>query len=166
MWARFLYGRVIGPYPLPSNLTGDAYFIFHEYKMTGLLEDVHQNTCFQHDRIALHFTRSPRSFGSTFSTKIKRMPLTAPHSPFRIWTEPKRSEKIPGAPVRRWGEWIWLTESSGLYRNSRQVLNISFIKVFDQIRDPEIPLWIKKITVLTHSQWFHNEFVKISVPFY
>ena len=30
----------------------------------------------------------------------------------------KRSDKIPGAPTWRWGEWIWLTEPSGLHLNS------------------------------------------------
>ena len=66
--------------------------------------------------------------------------LSAPHSLFSIWTHLKRSEKIPGAPTWRWGEWIWLTGPSGLHRNSPQGLNISFIRVFDQIRDPEIPI--------------------------
>ena len=66
--------------------------------------------------------------------------LSAPHSLFSIWTDLKRSEKIPGAPTRRWEEWIWLTGSSGLHRNSPQGLNISSTRVFDQIRDPEIPI--------------------------
>ena len=49
--------------------------------------------------------------------------------------------KDPGeAPTWRWGEWIWLTGPSGLHRNSSQWLNICFIRVFDQIRDPEIPI--------------------------
>ena len=30
---------------------------------------------------------------------------------FSIWTDLKRSEKNPGAPTWRWGEWIWLTGS-------------------------------------------------------
>ena len=34
--------------------------------------------------------------------------LSAPHSLFSIWTDLKRSEKIPGAPTWRWEEWIWL----------------------------------------------------------
>ena len=55
--------------------------------------------------------------------------LSAPHSLFRIWTELERSEKIPGAPTWRWGEWIWLTGPSGLHRNSPQRLNISSIRV-------------------------------------
>ena len=59
---------------------------------------------------------------------------------FSIWTNLKRSEKIPRAPMWRWGEWIWLTGPSGLHRNSPQGLNISSITVFDQIRDPEIPI--------------------------
>ena len=109
MWARFLYHHIIGPYLLPSNLTGDAYFIFHEYTMHGLLEDVHQNMWFQHDHTALHFTRSPRSFGSTFWTKVdSSWWLIVHHSLFSIWKDFKRSEKIPGAPTWRWGEWIWL----------------------------------------------------------
>ena len=37
----------------------------------------------------------------------------------------------------RWGEWIWLTGPSGLHLNSPYGLNISSIRVFDQIRDPE-----------------------------
>ena len=65
--------------------------------------------------------------------------LSKPHSLFNIWTDLKRSEKIPGAPTWRWGEWIWLTVPFGLQRNTPQGLNISFIRVFDQIRDPEIP---------------------------
>ena len=69
--------------------------------------------------------------------------LSAPHSPFSIWTNLKRSEKIPGAPARRWGEWIWLTGPSGLHRNSPQGLNISSIGVFEQIRDPEIPITLR-----------------------
>ena len=66
--------------------------------------------------------------------------LSAPHSLFSIWTDLKRSEKIPGASTWRWGEWIWLTRPSGLHLNSPQWLNIGSIRVFDQIRDPEIPI--------------------------
>ena len=54
--------------------------------------------------------------------------LSAPHYLFSIWTNLKRSEKIPGAPTRRWEEWIWLTGPSGLHRNSPQGLNISYIR--------------------------------------
>ena len=66
--------------------------------------------------------------------------LSATHSLFSIWTDLKRSEKIPVAPTWRWGEWIWLTGPSGLHRNSPQGLNIVSIRGFDQIRDPEIPI--------------------------
>ena len=52
--------------------------------------------------------------------------LSAPHSLFSIWIDLKRSETISGAPMWRWGEWIWLTGPSGLHRNSLQGLNISF----------------------------------------
>ena len=61
--------------------------------------------------------------------------LSAHHSLFSIWTDLKRSEKIPGAPAWRWGEWIWLTGSSCLHQNSPQRLNISSIRAFHQIRD-------------------------------
>ena len=66
--------------------------------------------------------------------------LSAPNSLFSIWTRLKRSEKIPVVPTWRWGGCIWLTGPSGLRRNSQQGLNISSIRVFDQIRDPEIPV--------------------------
>ena len=46
---------------------------------------------------------------------------------FSVWRDLKRSEKIPGAPAWRWGEWIWLTGPSGLNRNSPQGLNINII---------------------------------------
>ena len=69
--------------------------------------------------------------------------LSAPHSLFRIWTNLKRSAKIPGSSTWRWGEWIWLTESSGIHRNSAQVLNISSIRVVDQIIDLEIPMTLR-----------------------
>ena len=72
--------------------------------------------------------------------------LSAPHPLFIIWTYLKRTEKIPGAPTWRWGEWVWLTGLSGLHRNSPQGLNISFIRVFDQIRDPEIPITLRPLT--------------------
>ena len=69
--------------------------------------------------------------------------LSAPHSLFNVWKDLKRSEKIPGAPVWRWGVWIWLTGPCGLHQNSPQELNISSIKAFDQIRDPDIPITLR-----------------------
>ena len=66
-----------------------------------------------------------------------------PLSLFSIWTNLKKSEKIPGAPTRWWGKWIWLTGPSGLHRNSPQGLNITSIRVSDQIRDPDIPITLR-----------------------
>ena len=66
--------------------------------------------------------------------------LSAPHSLFSVWTDLKITEKIPWAPTWRWGEWIWLTGPSGLHRSSPRGLNIRSTRVFDQIRDPEIPI--------------------------
>ena len=71
--------------------------------------------------------------------------LSEPHSLFSIWTDLKRFEKIPGAPAWRLGEWICLTRLSGLHRNSPQGLNISSIRVFDRIKDPEIPITLRRL---------------------
>ena len=60
MWARFLDGRVIGPYLLSPNLTVDAYFIFHEYVLHGVLKYVRQNMWFQHDGAPPHFILAVR----------------------------------------------------------------------------------------------------------
>ena len=87
-----------------------------------------------------------RSSTANSGTKVAvnrcgRFPLlSAPHSLFSFWTGLKRSETIPGAPTWRWGEWIWLIGLSGLHRYSPQGLNISSIRIFDQIRDREIPI--------------------------
>ena len=51
----------------------------------------------------------------------------------KIWKDPRNT-------TWRWGEWFWLTWPSELHRNPPQGLNISSIRVFDQIRDPEIPI--------------------------
>ena len=81
--------------------------------------------------------------------------LSAPYSLslslslFSIWTDFKRSENVPGAPARRWGEWIWLTEPSGLHRNSPQWLTISSIRVFDQVRDSEISITLHPLILCT-----------------
>ena len=75
--------------------------------------------------------------------------LSAPHSLFSIWTDIKRSEKIPGAPAWSW-EWIWLTGPSELHRNSPQGLNIRSMRVFDQNRDPEIPITLRPL------MWYHQ----------
>ena len=55
----------------------------------------------------------------------------------------KRSEKIPGAPAWKWGEWIWLTGPFGLHQNSPQGLNISSIRFYHLIRDPEISITLR-----------------------
>ena len=73
--------------------------------------------------------------------------FSSSHSLFSIWIHLERSETIPGAPTWRWGEWIWLTGPSGLRRNSPQGFNISSIRVFYQIRDPEIPITLRPIDI-------------------
>ena len=76
--------------------------------------------------------------------------LSVPHSLFSTWTDLKRSDKIPGAPTWRWGERIWLTGPSGLHRNSPEGLNIGSIRVFDQIRDPEIPINLRALSMFRY----------------
>ena len=72
-----------------------------------------------------------------------------PHSSlYSIWTDLKRSKKIPDAPMCWWGEWIWLTGPFGLHLNLSQGLNISSIRVFDQIRDPEIPITLGPLIII------------------
>ena len=46
--------------------------------------------------------------------------LSAAHSLFSIWTDFKRSVKIPGAPTWRWGERIWLFFCSTYYHGCRE----------------------------------------------
>ena len=46
---------------------------------------------------------------------------SAPHSLFIIWTDNRRSEKIPGVPTCRWEECISVTGPSGFQRNSTGV---------------------------------------------
>ena len=90
--------------------------------------------------------------------------LSEPHSLFSIWTNLKRSEKIPVATTRRWGEWIWLTGPSGLHWNSPQGLNISSIRVFDQIRDPEIRITLRPSKV--YNDFNINSLVSIFLKSY
>ena len=57
--AVFLDEHISGSYFLPSNLTGDVYFIFLEHILHGLLEymslHVCQNIWFQHDGVPPRF---------------------------------------------------------------------------------------------------------------
>ena len=78
----------------------------------------------------LQFCPKGRSSPANSGTKVAvllwmnrcgSIPLpSAPHSLslFSIQTDLKRIENILGAPWWRWGEWIWLTGSSGLHRTS------------------------------------------------
>ena len=85
--------------------------------------------------------------------------LSAPHSLFSIWTDLKWSGKIPGAPAWRWLDLTnWALRTS---RNSPQVQNISSIRVFDQIRDPEIPITFRPL-IYSRCWNFYRLFMKIS----
>ena len=56
--------------------------------------------------------------------------LSAPRFLFSMWKDLQGSEKIPGAPMGRRREWIWLIWPFGLHRNPPQALNISLIRFF------------------------------------
>ena len=86
--------------------------------------------------------------------KCDTIPLLSVPPLFRIWTDLKRFENIPEAPVWRWGEWIWQTGPSGLHRNSRKGLNISSIWVLDQIRDPEIQITFRPLINIIVTAYF------------
>ena len=95
-----------------------------------------------------------RSFTAISATKVAVLPvinrcssfplLSTPHSLFSIWTDLKRSQKIPRVQAWMWTEWIWLTGPSWHHRNSPQELNISSNRFFGQIRDPEIPTTLRR----------------------
>ena len=64
---------------------------------------------------------------------------------FSIWTDLNRSWKIlkdPRVSNMEVGRVDLPNWASGLHRNSPQRLNISSIRVFDQIRHPEIPITV------------------------
>ena len=86
------------------------------------------------------FYRKLRNQGCSLTRDEQVRQLSTPHSFFSICTDLKRSEKIPGTPARRRGEWICLTGPSRAHRNSTQGLNISSIRVFGQIRNSKIPI--------------------------
>ena len=119
--------------------------------------------CYKFDKLAFEGNKSKevrgpvltwkRSSTANSGTKVAvllgmnrccNFPLhSALHCLSSIWTDLKRSEKIPGVPSWRWGEWFWLTGPYELHRNSPQGLNISSIRVFDQITDPENPITLR-----------------------
>ena len=60
------------------------------------------------------------------------------------------------ASTRRRGEWIWLAGPSGLHRNSPQGLSISSIEVFNQMRDPEMPITLCSHLSFMDRYWIMN----------
>ena len=60
VWAGILDGHVIGPYQLPSRLTGPIYLIFLQQVLGVLLDavplNVRQDMWFQHDGAPPHFS--------------------------------------------------------------------------------------------------------------
>ena len=85
--------------------------------------------------------------------------LSTPHSLFSIWTD----QKIPGTPAWMWGEWIWLTWPCGLHRNSPQGLNISSIRVFDQIRDQKSQSLISSSGVNFFRRTMHSKSLVVNL---
>ena len=90
--------------------------------------------------------------------------LSTPHSLFSIWKNLKRSENIPGAPTWRWGEWSRLNGSSVLHRNSPHGLNISSIRVFLHIRDPEITITLRSRLLLVITNLSSYKIIRVRRP--
>ncbi|XP_045448380.1 uncharacterized protein LOC123656764 [Melitaea cinxia] len=61
MWTGILNGKIIGPFELPENLTGEVYLDFIENHLPNLLEDVsldiYRSIWFQQDGCPAHYTR-------------------------------------------------------------------------------------------------------------
>ena len=128
------------------NVRNDFLIYHHDYHYQSVLPERRSFTANSGTQAAV----LPKGWSSTVNSVLLRMNrygsfplLSTPHSLFIIWADLKRSEKIPVSPAWRWGEWIWLSGSSELQWNSPEGLNISSMRVFDQIRDPEIPITIR-----------------------
>ena len=90
-----------------------------------------------------------RNLGCCFTRneQVRQLPIS-----FRT---PSLASEQTLKDLKRGGEeWIWLTGSSGLHRNSPQGLNISSIRVFDQIRDPQILITLRP-------RFFYNKMIYI-----
>jgi hypothetical protein len=66
VWAGIVHNQIIGPYILPSRLTGNVYRIFLEEVLPGLLEnvplDIRRRMWFQHDGAPAHFHIGVRDY--------------------------------------------------------------------------------------------------------
>ena len=104
--------------------------------------------------------------------------LSVPHSLFSIWTDLKRSKKIPGTPTWRWGECIWLTGPSGLHRYSLQGVNGFWpdqrsgnpnhpsppIRRKSNIKkNMYLPVSFKEMLISSHSKHFWHRLMKLSI---
>ena len=83
-----------------------------------------------------------RGCSFTRDEQVRQLPsLCFPHTTLSLASEQTlKIRKDPRGPSMEVRGVDWLTGSSGLHRNSPQGLNISSIRGFDQIRDPEIPI--------------------------
>ena len=75
--------------------------------------------------------------------------LSAPHSLLSIWTYFKDLKRSQG-PQSEVREWICLTGSSGIHRNSPQGLNISSIRIFDRSEIRKSPCSYRKGILCTY----------------
>lgn len=69
LWAGMVGNFLLGPYLLPSRLTGAAYLTFLQEQLSEYLEDLplslRQTMWFQHDGAPAHFVRPVRDFLDT-----------------------------------------------------------------------------------------------------
>lgn len=66
LWTGILNGQIIGPYELPSTLTGESYLHFLQFQLPTLLEEVplqtRQNMWLQNDGCPAHYARNVRNY--------------------------------------------------------------------------------------------------------
>ena len=128
--------------------TSISNFVFHHqgvFPRTGPSHERRLQFCWR--RV---FHRKLRNQGCSFTRHwidCGSFPLlSAPHSVFSIWTDLKRSRST-NLEVRRvdLGNLALRTR-----RNSPPGLNISSVRIFNQIRDPEVPITLRPHFVFIH----------------
>lgn len=66
LWISLINGRIIGPFELSGNSTGEMYLNFLQHNLPDLLEDVPLNILrdmwYQNDRCPAHYARPVRNY--------------------------------------------------------------------------------------------------------
>ena len=107
--------------------------------------------------------------------KCGSFPLfSAPHSLFSIWTNLKRSEKIPGAPAWRWGKWVllytWALQTSPKFTTGIKYQLHQDFWPDQRSRNPNHPSshlkYSNMLTILIHPYWYlENNISYVGIPY-